>query len=49
MITEPKGIRGAIERAISSGVPSLINITTDPEAISPSTYGLTQMMLPKEK
>ena len=49
LITEPKEVRGAIERAISSGVPSLINITTDPEAISPSTYGLTQMMLPKEK
>ena len=48
LVTEPAKIRGAIERAISSGVPSLINITTDPEAISPSTYGLTQMMLPKE-
>ena len=48
LVTEPAKIRGALERAISSGVPSLINITTDPEAISPSTYGLTQMMLPKE-
>ena len=49
LVTEPAKIRSAIERAISSGVASLINITTDPEAISPSTYGLTQMMLPKEK
>jgi acetolactate synthase-1/2/3 large subunit len=49
LVTEPAKIRGALERAISSGVASLINITTDPEAISPSTYGLTQMMLPKEK
>jgi len=49
LITEPGEIRGAIERAFSSGVASLINITTDPEAISPSTYGLTQMMMPKEK
>lgn len=49
LVTEPAKIRGALERAISSGVPSLINITTDPEAISPSTYGLTQMMMPKEK
>jgi acetolactate synthase-1/2/3 large subunit len=48
LVTEPAKIRGALERAISSGVPSLINITTDPEAISPSTYGLTQMMLPKD-
>lgn len=49
LITEPKEVRGAIERAMNSGVPSLINITTDPESISPSTYGLTQMMLAKEK
>jgi acetolactate synthase-1/2/3 large subunit len=49
LVTEPAKIRGALERAISSGVAALVNITTDPEAISPSTYGLTQMMLPKEK
>jgi acetolactate synthase-1/2/3 large subunit len=48
-VTDPKQIRGALERAFSSGVPSLINIPTDPEAISPATYALTQMMMPKEK
>ncbi len=49
MVTEPGRIRGALNRAFSSGVPALINVTTDPEAISPATYALTQMMLPKEK
>ncbi|HWP91027.1 MAG TPA: thiamine pyrophosphate-binding protein [Thermodesulfobacteriota bacterium] len=49
LVTDPKEIRGALLRAFSSGVPALINIPTDPEAISPATYALTQMMLPKEK
>ncbi|HSE83104.1 MAG TPA: thiamine pyrophosphate-binding protein [Thermodesulfobacteriota bacterium] len=49
IVTEPGQLRGALDRAFSSGVPALINVTTDPEAISPSTYALTQMMLPKEK
>jgi len=49
LVTDPKQIRGALDRAFSSGVPSLINIPTDPEAISPATYALTQMMMPKEK
>ncbi|MCI0454000.1 MAG: thiamine pyrophosphate-binding protein [Candidatus Dadabacteria bacterium] len=49
LVTEPKKIHGALERAFSSGVPSLINIPTDPEAISPATYALTQMMMPKKK
>ncbi|HEY7534376.1 MAG TPA: thiamine pyrophosphate-binding protein, partial [Thermodesulfobacteriota bacterium] len=49
LVTEPGNIRGALERAFSSGVPALINVTTDPEAISPATYALTQMMMPKKK
>ncbi|MBI2485947.1 MAG: thiamine pyrophosphate-binding protein [Deltaproteobacteria bacterium] len=49
LVTDPTKIRSALDRAFSSGVPSLINIPTDPEAISPATYALTQMMLPKEK
>lgn len=49
LVNDPRGIRSALERAFSSGVPALINIPTDPEAISPATYALTQMMLPKEK
>lgn len=49
LVTEPGQIRGALNRAFSSGVPALINVTTDPEAISPATYALTQMMMPKKK
>jgi acetolactate synthase-1/2/3 large subunit len=49
LVTEPSQIRSALERAFSSGVPALINILTDPEAISPATYALTQMMMPKKK
>ncbi len=49
LVTEPAQIHGALIRAFSSGVPALLNVTTDPEAISPATYALTQMMLPKKK
>jgi len=48
-VSEPSQLRGALDRAFSSGVPSLLNVTTDPEAISPATYALTQMMMPKKK
>ncbi|MGH7801465.1 MAG: thiamine pyrophosphate-binding protein [Thermodesulfobacteriota bacterium] len=49
LVTEPAQIHEALIRAFSSGVPALLNVTTDPEAISPATYALTQMMLPKKK
>jgi acetolactate synthase-1/2/3 large subunit len=49
LVTEPSQLRGALDRAFSSGTPSLINVTTDPEAISPATYAITQMMMPKKK
>ncbi len=49
LVTEPAQIHGALIRALSSGVPALVNVTTDPEAISPATYALTQMMMPKKK
>lgn len=49
LVTQPSQLRGALDRAFSSGVPALINITTDPEAISPATIALTQMMMPKKK
>lgn len=49
MVTEPGQLRGALDRAFASEVPALVNVTTDPEAISPATYALTQMMMPKEK
>jgi len=49
LVTEPAQIHGALIRALSSGVPALVNVTTDPEAISPATYALTQMMMPKKR
>ncbi len=49
LVTEPNQLCGAVDRAFSSGVPALVNVMTDPEAISPATYALTQMMMPKKK
>ncbi len=49
LVTKPAELSGALERAFASGVPALVNISTDPEAISPATIVITQMMLPKEK
>lgn len=49
LVTDPSQLREALNRAFSSGVPALLNVTTDPEAISPATYALTQMMMPKKK
>ncbi|MCB0915925.1 MAG: hypothetical protein KDC23_09520, partial [Actinobacteria bacterium] len=41
VVTEPGGIGPAIDRAMSAGVPYLVNILTDPEAAYPrSTTGL---------
>jgi len=48
-VSEPGELVGAIERGFESGKPALINVPTDPSAISPSTYALTDMMMPKEK
>ena len=38
----------AIGRGLASGVPAIINVKTDPDAISRATYGLTEMMTPKD-
>ncbi len=46
-VSEPEELVAAIERGFESGKPALINVPTDPEAISPSTYVLTEMMMPK--
>ena len=44
-VDNPKELNGAIERALSSGVPSLINVATDPNAVSGATYAITEMMM----
>jgi len=45
LVSDPKELNGAIERAFSSGVPALINVVTDPNAISGATYAITEMMM----
>ena len=46
---DPKELGGAIERAFSSGVPALINVVTDPNAVSGATYSITEMMMSVNK
>ncbi len=49
LVSDPKELDGAIERAFSSGVPALINVVTDPNAISGATYAITEMMMSVNK
>ena len=46
-VDDPLNLRSAIENGFKSGLPSIINVKTDPEAISRATYALTDMMTPK--
>jgi acetolactate synthase-1/2/3 large subunit len=40
-VTDPRGIGPAIDRAFESGVPYLVNVITDVEAVYPrNTYGV---------
>ena len=48
MVDDPRELNAAIERGLSSDMPAIINVMTDPDAISRATYGLTDMMTPKE-
>ncbi|MEX0999157.1 MAG: thiamine pyrophosphate-binding protein [Thermodesulfobacteriota bacterium] len=49
LVSNPKELRGAIERAFSSGVPALINVVTDPNAVSGATYAITEAMMSVNK
>ncbi len=49
LVQDPRNLNGAIERALSSGVPSLINVLTDTEAVSGATYAITEMMMSANK
>ncbi len=49
MVTEADELSPAIERACSSGLPSLINVVTNPDATSAACLAITAMMTPKEK
>ncbi|MEM7009227.1 MAG: thiamine pyrophosphate-binding protein [Thermodesulfobacteriota bacterium] len=48
-VSDPKELNGAIERAASSGLPALINVATDPKAVSGATHVITEMMMSANK
>ena len=48
LVEDPKDLIPAIERSIKSGLPSLINVLTNPDATSAATHAITAMMTPKE-
>ena len=49
LIDDPRELEPAIGRAFSSGVPALINVVTDPGAVSGATYAITEMMMSANK
>jgi acetolactate synthase-1/2/3 large subunit len=49
LVEKPADLEPAIERAFSSGVPALVNVVTDPEAVSGATYAITEMMMSANK
>jgi len=49
LVKKPADLEPAIERAFSSGVPALVNVVTDPEAVSGATYAITEMMMSANK
>ena len=49
IVDSPKELNPAIERAISSGLPSVVNIVSDPNAVSGATYAITEMMMSANK
>jgi acetolactate synthase-1/2/3 large subunit len=44
-VYSPKELEPALERAFSSGMPALVNVVTDPEAVSGATLAITEMMM----
>ena len=49
LVKDPKELSSAIERAFNSGLPSVINVVTDPKAVSGATYVITEMMMSADK
>ena len=48
LVENPADLIPAIERSIKSGLPSLVNVITNPDATSAATHAITAMMTPKE-
>ncbi|HVY54559.1 MAG TPA: thiamine pyrophosphate-binding protein, partial [Thermodesulfobacteriota bacterium] len=49
LVEKPGDLEPAIERAFSSGVPALVNVVTDPGAVSGATHAITEMMMSANK
>jgi acetolactate synthase-1/2/3 large subunit len=49
LVDKPGDLEPAIERAFSSGVPALVNVITDPGAVSGATQAITEMMMSANK
>ncbi|MFB3147118.1 MAG: thiamine pyrophosphate-dependent enzyme, partial [Thermodesulfobacteriota bacterium] len=49
LVSDPKKLNGALERAFSSGIPALINVVTDPDVISGATLAITEMLMSVNK
>lgn len=45
LVSDPIELNPAIQRAAASGVPALINVVTDQNAVSGATYAITEMMM----
>lgn len=45
LVTEIKKLRPALKRAFASGKPAVINVKTDPKAVSGATHFITEMMM----
>lgn len=45
VVTEIKKLRPALKRAFASGKPAVINVKTDPKAVSGATHYITEMMM----
>ena len=48
-VSEYGELEGSINRAFKSKKPAVVNIRTDPDAISPATYFITEPMREKMK
>ncbi len=48
-VSELSELEGAVKRALECGRPAVVNVRTDPDAISPATYFITEPMREKMK
>ena len=44
-VQRPEDLAPALERAFSSGKPALVNVVSEPDAVSGATRVITEMMM----